>query len=232
MTRAEWLACDNLLELLSTARQMRAGKRPLLLFGCGCCRLAWDALTDERSRSAIDATELWAGGFISSRRRAVAAKAADAARIEAAAAWERSRQDRSSSERMKAHAVSLAAHVAFHVSKSGYYDGFIGQVRSAMGFWAMSTRPDETRERERFCGILQDVFNPWRQQPAPGEWLTTTAVAIARQIYAARDFSLLPVLADALMDAGCEDADVLAHCNSTEPHVRGCWVVDLVLGRC
>ncbi len=41
----------------------------------------------------------------------------------------------------------------------------------------------------------------------------------------------MPVLADALEDAGCADADILAHCRGHGPHVRGCWVVDLVLGK-
>jgi hypothetical protein len=62
-------------------------------------------------------------------------------------------------------------------------------------------------------------------------WRTSSAVGIAQAIYAERAFDRLPILADALQDAGCEDADVLAHCRGPGPHVRGCWVVDLVLGK-
>jgi hypothetical protein len=51
-------------------------------------------------------------------------------------------------------------------------------------------------------------------------------------MYQARDFSAMPILADALQDAGCDNDDVLTHCRDTaQPHVRGCWVVDLVLGK-
>jgi hypothetical protein len=50
-------------------------------------------------------------------------------------------------------------------------------------------------------------------------------------MYESRDFSAMPILADALQDAGCEDESILAHCRGPGPHVRGCWVVDLVLGR-
>lgn len=50
-------------------------------------------------------------------------------------------------------------------------------------------------------------------------------------MYEARDFAPMPILADALQDAGCDHADVLAHCRSPGPLVRGCWVVDLVLGK-
>ena len=58
-----------------------------------------------------------------------------------------------------------------------------------------------------------------------------TAVALARQMYESRDFSAMPILADALQDAGCDNEDILSHCRSDGPHVRGCWVVDLVLGK-
>lgn len=67
------------------------------------------------------------------------------------------------------------------------------------------------------------AFNP--------AWRTDTAVAVARQMYDARDFAAMPVLADALQDAGCDSAGVLAHCRGDGPHVRGCWVVDLVTAR-
>ncbi len=60
---------------------------------------------------------------------------------------------------------------------------------------------------------------------------TSTATALAAQMYKSRDFSAMPILADALQDAGCDSADVLDHCRGPGPHVRGCWVVDLVLGK-
>ena len=69
------------------------------------------------------------------------------------------------------------------------------------------------------------------QQLLSHEWVTPTVRALAEGIYADRAFDRLPILADALQDAGCDDADVLAHCRGPWPHVRGCWVVDLVLGK-
>jgi hypothetical protein len=63
-------------------------------------------------------------------------------------------------------------------------------------------------------------------------WRTDTALSLARQMYVSRDFGAMPILADALQDAGCENTDILNHCrDASAPHVRGCWVVDLVLGR-
>jgi hypothetical protein len=66
----------------------------------------------------------------------------------------------------------------------------------------------------------------WMLDPA---WRTNTAVALARQMYDSRDFSAMPILADALQEAGCDNEDVLAHCRTQGEHVRGCWVVDWVL---
>jgi hypothetical protein len=65
----------------------------------------------------------------------------------------------------------------------------------------------------------------------PPAWRTDTVLALARQMYEARDFSAMPILADALQDAGCDNDDMLTHCRGPGPHVCGCWVVDLVLGK-
>jgi hypothetical protein len=61
--------------------------------------------------------------------------------------------------------------------------------------------------------------------------ITSTAIVLARRMYDSRDFSAMPILADALQDAGCADEAVLSHCRGEGPHVRGCWVVDLLLGK-
>jgi hypothetical protein len=85
---------------------------------------------------------------------------------------------------------------------------------------------------ERWRPLLYDVFgNPFRPVAFSPEWRTNTVIALARQMHESRDFSAMPILADALQDAGCDNADILDHCRGPGPHVRGCWCVDLVLGR-
>jgi hypothetical protein len=80
--------------------------------------------------------------------------------------------------------------------------------------------------------VFHDVFgNPFRPATLDPTWRTPTVVALASQMYQLRDFSPMPILADALQDAGCDSADVLGHCRGPGPHVRGCWVADLVLGK-
>ena len=73
--------------------------------------------------------------------------------------------------------------------------------------------------------------NPFRPVAFSPEWRTDTAIALARQMYESRDFGAMPILADALQDAGCDNDDILCHCRTEQTHVRGCWVVDLVLGK-
>ncbi|MCE9561749.1 MAG: hypothetical protein K8U57_06800 [Planctomycetes bacterium] len=74
--------------------------------------------------------------------------------------------------------------------------------------------------------------NPFRPVVAEPAWLTSDVVALAQGIYANRDFSAMPILADALQDAGCDSEDMLAHCrDEKQVHVRGCWVVDQILGK-
>ncbi|MDY3553014.1 hypothetical protein R5W24_002104 [Gemmata sp. JC717] len=79
---------------------------------------------------------------------------------------------------------------------------------------------------------IRDIFgNPFRPVTFSPAWRTFTVVALASGMYDSRDFTAMPILADALQDAGCDSADILAHCRGEGPHVRGCWVVDLVLGK-
>jgi len=69
-----------------------------------------------------------------------------------------------------------------------------------------------------------------RRALAPA-WLTSTVTSLAQSIYQERAFDRLPILADALEDSGCTNPDILNHCRQPGEHVRGCWVVDLLLGK-
>jgi hypothetical protein len=80
--------------------------------------------------------------------------------------------------------------------------------------------------------LVRCIFgNPFRPVTFDPRWRTRTVIDLARAMYESRDFAAMPVLADALEEAGCDDADVLAHCRGDAPHARGCWVVDHVLGK-
>jgi hypothetical protein len=86
------------------------------------------------------------------------------------------------------------------------------------------------------CDLLRDIIgNPFRgPSPVDASWLLWnggTIRGLAQVAYNEKRFEDLPVLADALEEAGCTDEQILAHCRGPGPHVRGCWVVDLILGK-
>jgi hypothetical protein len=83
------------------------------------------------------------------------------------------------------------------------------------------------------ASLVRDIFgNPFRPVTFSPEWRTDTTVSLARTMYEAREFGAMPILADALQDAGCDSEDILSHCRDPKQvHVRGCWVVDLVLDK-
>jgi hypothetical protein len=79
---------------------------------------------------------------------------------------------------------------------------------------------------------LRDIFgNPFRPVTLNPSWLTSTVLALAQQMYDSRDFSPMPILADALQDAGCDNEEILNHCRQPGEHVRGCFAVDLLLSK-
>jgi len=117
----------------------------------------------------------------------------------------------------------------------------LAESRNAVESLAIRLASDAGRDTARasqearttLASFLRDIFgNPFRKVKFKKTWRTDTAVTLARQMYEAREFSAMPILADALQDAGCDNDDILSHCrDANATHVRGCWVVDLVLGK-
>jgi hypothetical protein len=119
-------------------------------------------------------------------------------------------------------------HNVFHLP-AGLSRLTTAHITSALGAFSREFRIPSARD---LAALLRDIFgNPFRPVAFDKQWRTDTAVSIARGMYDSRDFGAMPILADALQDAGCDNEDVLNHCRGPGPHVRGCWVVDLVLGK-
>jgi hypothetical protein len=95
--------------------------------------------------------------------------------------------------------------------------------------------PDRSAEDSRHADLIRDIFgNPFRPVMLEPGWLAAhggTTAAMARTIYEERRFDELPVLADALEEAGCPSAETVAHCRGAGPHTRGCWALDGLLGK-
>jgi hypothetical protein len=83
-----------------------------------------------------------------------------------------------------------------------------------------------------FAAAYRELFpNPFLPLAWNPDWFTSTVRDLAAHIYTSREFSAMPILADALQDAGCDDEQILTHCRANKPHARGCWVLDAVLGK-
>jgi hypothetical protein len=241
LTEAEWLACTDpapMLEFLLASG--RASQRKLRLFATASCRLAWALLQDSRLRRAVETSERYADRL--------------AGKEELLAAWW------AAHEALGVLGRALAAVSGgrdFPVSKTGEgADGgvsWLGSCGDAANGVVGGTSVDAAHAaravvarlhwRDLFMGsLLRDVFGtPFRPVQLDPAWLAWRGGAIrnlAGAVYEERDLPSghldlirLAVLADMLEEASCTDADLLAHLRGPGPHVRGCWVVDLVSGR-
>jgi len=106
-------------------------------------------------------------------------------------------------------------------------------------WWEHEANSARTTEQTAQASLIRDIFgNPFRPVSVNPAWLTPTVTGLANATYdectlpsGELDAARLAVLADALEEAGCQDADILGHLRSPGPHVRGCWPVDVLLGR-
>jgi hypothetical protein len=207
MTEAEWNECDDPQKMLEFLPG-KASDRRLWLFAAACCRRAWSLLIDKRSRQAVEAVENMADGLIDDLSAALeqANEVVSPLPDERAAA---------------ARAAQLAANPSAELSAY-----FASQAAAS----AEKVVPSRARGQS---GLLRCIFGPLPFRPITLDpnWITSPAKQLAEAIYLARAFDRLPVLADALEDAGCNQQDVLQHCRQPGEHVRGCWVVDLLTGR-
>jgi hypothetical protein len=225
MTEAEWSACTEPLKMLEFLRASgSASERKLRLFAVAVCRRIWHLLTDERARKAVEVAERFADGLAPARELVAAVSAAEGVHPGTALAelaiWQAVRSVLSLDAGSAAHHAAFAACCA---DKGRPAERRFGPLRAAV-----------SAEQAAQCGLLRDIVGgPFRPLPPlePARF-TPTVVSIARRAYHERDFAALPVLADALEDTGCTDEDVLRHCRlQAQAHCRGCWLIDLLLGK-
>jgi hypothetical protein len=130
-----------------------------------------------------------------------------------------------------------AAYAAATRMSAGYaaHPGLKKSRLFATGLWAARQSGDVNQEYQAQVDLLRDIIgNPFRTvevNPAWLAWNDGTVRNMAEAIYEERTFDQMPILADALEDAGCDNAEILHHCRQPGVHVRGCWVSDLLLGK-
>lgn len=226
MDQTEWLHCDRARVLL--AQLIHASRRKLRLFACACCRLLPELTHSALAADFLDQAERCSTGLFDLpvlRKR-----------------WEKTSTKVESSVVQRALSLVVSAQspgwVAWHsvVQVVALVEKGTEQMRQQC---VCPSRREERRARGRskqqrrmhLCNLLRDIFHcPPRKppvlDPAVLAWRQGLVPRMARMIHDERRYEEVPILGDALEEAGCTDADVLAHARAPGPHVPGCWLVD------
>jgi hypothetical protein len=217
MTETSWLAATDAKMMFEFLGGM-ASDRKRRLFACACFRGWWRALTDEQSTHPLSIAERYADGAIAVERL------------------------------YDAYESGMAALLARPERTKRWHDN----IRFRTFWCCQEARPEEqtiavlvqdeqTAEKEHAAHVrlIHELSgNPFRPVTFDSSWRTPTVANLAQAIYDDRhlpsglfDNQRLGVLADALEEAGCDNADILGHLRGGGDHVRGCWVIDQVLGK-
>lgn len=219
----DYLCSDGRFRYTGLSENRRkAGRRKLRLFLCACARRVWKLIPPGPCRRAVELGERLADG--------------EDARARIAALPDGRLYAGPLGRRHAAHAAMACVETNIRWAAA------VGAQAAAMAAgWAREVDLDhglqiyhrvKAEEEAAQAALLRDVYgNPFRPVSFFAEWGTSTAVALCEHMYESRDFSAMPILADALQDAGCDSDDILGHCRGPGLHARGCWVVDSVVGK-
>jgi hypothetical protein len=251
MTADEWDAGRSPHELLRAVRG-RVSPRKLRLFACACCRPLVGRVSPAAGGHQVTAAEQFADGRLTEAeflsrfprrdRGGPGGRLVGIARFAFdALGWPPAEQPNWDLDEVTHELVPRAwepGEYAEHFTNRACLHAAHARTLLVLGYDGTEPAPaafGATMEAvaAQCAGLLRDVLgNPFRPAGFDPGWRTDTAVSLAAGMYDGRDFGAMPILADALQDAGCEDEQVLTHCRGPhQVHVRGCWVVDLVLGR-
>jgi hypothetical protein len=233
MTEEEWEACGSVGQALQAVNRLiksaNAGRRrKFRLLGCYSLRRLQPLALNDLFGRALDIAELvFDGETPLADLRAAVGRAQ-----EGYAEW---RSDLEDPGALLAQDLdSLLADHPYAAASRGIASATLQHPARIRAFnrGEVLGSQGEIESSAELAQLVRELFgNPFRPVAFDPEWRTSNVVSLAKSMYEARDFSAMPILSDALQDAGCEQADILDHCRGPGPHVRGCWVVDLVLGK-
>jgi hypothetical protein len=257
MTESEWATCtrpDRMLRFLlgtdypridavESFPDCRASDRKLRLFACACYHRLRELFPDPQARAAVEVAERFADGLASREELEQVHTRLQTALDALEGRWRASQ----GSERAALHpthdAIALALQItrpeapkaAYYASSNAYLDAAAirnpGAACYDHAFWV-----SQAAEERAQTDLLRDLFGsrlfrPPAPQPSGVNGAGRAVVQLARSIYEERRFADLPILADALEEAGVTDGVALLHLRSRGPHTRGCHVLDEVLGQ-
>jgi hypothetical protein len=217
MTEDQWLACTEPHLMLESLRG-KVSDRKLRLLAVACCRAFWHLITDDQNRHAVEVAEAYADG--------------DATESELNTARELAFWGASELLEKAVRDAVMWCSSDSHTTPDSSFQHFAGWVLTCVS--GAAERPI-LLAKEYVVALLRDIFgNPYRPPDAVSLTLISAhgdVARIAQRIYDERSFGNLATLRDALLNAGCTDSAMLSHCRQPSEHVRGCWVVDLVLAK-
>jgi hypothetical protein len=218
----KWATSDDPGWMLEQVRD-RASDRKLRLFAVACLRQVWDLLLLDATRHAVEVAERLAEGLATGGEILQAGWAAREAYLVEDA-------EVAAGVALADLAACQALAPAYDAATAAVNIALWDEAAAATGVVVPSTCGRVTR-----ADLLRDVVgNPFvrcRVDPRWIAWNGGSVRKLAQVIYDERRFEDLPILADALEEAGCDNGDILSHCRGPGPHVRGCWVVDLLLAK-
>jgi hypothetical protein len=235
MTEAEWLVCEDPRVLLAKYHLARVSERKMRLFACACCYWLWDRLDSEEIRQCLHAAELLADGHLDTRTAGIWYRRACVARDNLLGLD--GREAKRIAYNVVAKAIALEEFGLLHrdvaqavAAGQGVWEGSLVWVGIISGV------------SKQLLDYLRDLFNnPFRPVAVDQVWLAWNdrcVVNLAQAAYEDRDpktghldRTRMAVLADALEEAGCSEVELLGHLRGRGPHVRGCWVIDHLLGK-
>jgi hypothetical protein len=212
MTEQEWMECSDPIAMLiflfgpferQTDEVLMSRKN--LLLACACFSRLWELIPPEARRWQEHAAQAAEGCY----------------------------------EKRNLHGEGEEADIELGYAMSHTGEEGKGRLRALLDLWTWTDSPEWQKdgseifwqaERKEQAAHIRDLFgNLFHPVTLDPSWLTPKVIALAQQIYDERAFDRLPILVNALEEAGCHNADILSHCRQQGEHVRGCWVVDLVL---
>jgi hypothetical protein len=203
MTEAEWLTCDDPGRMLGFVHGLASGRK-LRLLSVACCR--WADTSSNNYLAELEAMERFADGLLTTAEC-----------------------DEALSHIHPQVATFISAYHLLEAATSAENWKAACDGASHAGIAAKShNRLLWHYDNPRYSLCIRELFGPLpgRLVPVDPSWRTSTVLALANGVYDEKAFDRMPILADALQDAGCDNDHILNHCRGPGPHVRGCWVID------
>jgi hypothetical protein len=225
MTEAQWSKCTDPMALLHVM-EGKASDRKLRLFASSCGRLLWPQYYDERSRTAVEVSERFAEGLTDKGEMKRASTGA--ARAMSTAFQARQRKTRKVLDPI----VNVGNLAGFACTPRAYTAAVMTARLARESLVLTQPKTSPVSAGKTICDLFRHIVgNPFHQVTMLPAWRASQRFSLAQSIYDYRRFIDMPILGDGMQKAGCTDANILNHCRQPGEHVRGCWVVDMILGK-